>query len=76
LENCAIELETKSSELIIISLYKPPTGDFNQFIKDLNNAVKHQYTPTADLLICGDRKIWIISLKATQKKKIASLLTT
>jgi len=60
----------KSSELIILSLYKAPTRDFNQFIKDLNNAVKHQYTPTADLLICGDIKH---RLSQWKKKKTPSL---
>ena len=32
LEICAIKLETKSSKLIILNLYRAPTGDFNQFI--------------------------------------------
>ena len=74
MEICATELETTSSELIILSLYKAPTGDFNQFIKDLNNAVKHQYTPTADLLICGDIKHRLSQWKQP-KKQLASLLT-
>jgi hypothetical protein len=33
LEICAVELEIKASKLIILSLYREPTGDFNQFIK-------------------------------------------
>ena len=32
-EICATELETKSSKLIILSLHRAPTGDFNQFIQ-------------------------------------------
>jgi hypothetical protein len=31
----AIKPETKSSTLIILSLYKAPTGDFNQFIEKI-----------------------------------------
>jgi len=73
LEICTTELETKSSELIILSLYKAPTGDFNQFIKDLNDAVKHQYTPTADLLICGDTNTDYLN-ESNQKKKTTSLI--
>jgi hypothetical protein len=37
LEIYAVELETKASKLIILSLYKVPTGDFNQFIKKLDD---------------------------------------
>ena len=33
LEICAIELETVSPKLIILSLYRGPTGDFNQLTK-------------------------------------------
>lgn len=73
MEICTTELETKSSELIILSLYKAPTGDFNQFIKDLNDAVKHQYTPTADLLICGDTNTDYLN-ESNQKKKTTSLI--
>ena len=69
MEICTTQLETKSSELIILSLYKAPTGDFNQFVKDLNNVVKHQYTPTADLLICGDIKHRLSHWKKKEKKK-------
>jgi len=54
LEICAVELETKSSTLIILSLYRAPTGDFNQFIKNLGDVLKHLYKPKAKFLICGD----------------------
>ena len=54
LEICAVEPETKSSKLIILSLYRAPTGDFNQFIKKLDDALKHLYKPKGKFLICGD----------------------
>jgi hypothetical protein len=31
LEMCAVQLETKTSKLIILGLYRSPSGDFNQF---------------------------------------------
>jgi hypothetical protein len=34
LKICAVEVETKPSELIILSIHRAPTGDFNQFIKN------------------------------------------
>ena len=54
MEICAVELEIKSSILIILSLYRTPTGDFNQFIKYLDDVLKHLYKPKAEFLICGD----------------------
>jgi hypothetical protein len=53
LEICAFELETK---LIIVSLYRGPAGDINQFLKNLDDALKHLYKPKAEFLICGDIK--------------------
>jgi hypothetical protein len=40
-EICTFELETKSSNLIILSLNRAPTGDFGQFIKNLVDALEH-----------------------------------
>jgi len=53
MEICANDLETKSSKLIILSLYRVPTGDFNQFIKNLDDALKHPYKSKPELLIHG-----------------------
>jgi hypothetical protein len=33
LEICAIQLETESSNFIILSLYRAPSGDFQQFLR-------------------------------------------
>ena len=38
----------------MLSLYRVPTGDFNQFIKSLDDALKHLYKSKAETLICGD----------------------
>jgi hypothetical protein len=55
LEICAVALETKSSTIIIlISSYRVPIEDVNQFMKNLDDALKHMYKPEAEFLICGD----------------------
>jgi len=54
LEICAVELQTKSSKLIILSSYRVPTGDFNEFIKNLDGALKYLYKPKVELLIFED----------------------
>jgi hypothetical protein len=57
LEICAVELQAKSSKLIILSSYEVSTGDFNQFIKNLDDALKYLYKPEVELLIFGDINI-------------------
>jgi hypothetical protein len=39
MEICAVELETISSQLMILSIERASTGDFNQFVKDLDDAL-------------------------------------
>jgi len=47
----AVELETKPSKLIILNFYST-YRDSNQFIKNLDDALKHLYKPKVELLIC------------------------
>jgi hypothetical protein len=54
LEVCAIELETKSSNLKILALYRAPSANFNQLIKRLDATLKYIYNPKSEFLICGD----------------------
>ena len=54
LETCANELETKLSKLIILSLYRVPTGDFNKFIKNLDDALKYLYKSIPECLMHGN----------------------
>jgi hypothetical protein len=56
-EICAIQLETRASNLIILSLYRAPSADFNQFAKRLNGTIKYLYNPKFEFLICGNINI-------------------
>ena len=49
LEICAVEQGTKS-ELHTLSLYTVSMGDFNQFIKNLDDVLTYLYKPKAELL--------------------------
>jgi hypothetical protein len=51
LKICAIKLEAKSSKPIILSVYRAPTGNFNQFIKNIYDALKLWYKSTGEFLI-------------------------
>jgi hypothetical protein len=54
LEIFAVEIETETSKLIVLSLYRAPTGDFNWFIENLDDTLKYLYEPKTEFLICGD----------------------
>ena len=73
LEICAVELKTKASKLIILSIYRAPTGDFNRSLKNLDDTVKYLHKPKAEFLICGDINTDYLSLKA-REKELSSLL--
>jgi len=74
LENCTAELETEASKLIILSLYRAPTGDFNRFTENLDDTSKYLYKPNAELLICGDANTdYLIE---SNRKNLPLLLTT
>lgn len=41
LELCAVELELKSGNLIVIGIYRSPSGDFKHFLHLLENTLQH-----------------------------------
>jgi hypothetical protein len=62
LEVCSIELETKSTNLRILALYRGPSANFNQFIKRLDT------TPKSEFSVCGDITVDYLSDKYRRKK--------
>jgi exonuclease III len=73
LEICAVELETETSKLIILSLYRAPTGDFNWFIKNLDDTLKYLYKPKAEFLMCGDINTNYL-IESNQKKSTVLII--
>jgi exonuclease III len=57
LEICAMQLETKSANLIILSLYKAPSGDTDKFLKRLDTILKSLYSPKSEFITYGDINI-------------------
>jgi hypothetical protein len=58
LEICAIQLETKTCDLVILSLYRAPSGDFQQFLRGLDATLKYLYNPKTEFLICAHRTVF------------------
>jgi exonuclease III len=75
LEICAIELITKTANLIILSIYRAPSGDINEFLKRLDAILKYLYIPKSEFIICGDININYLN-ENNNKQQINSLLKT
>jgi len=56
LEICAIKYQLKSLKLIILCIYRPPTGNLKQFYVLMENILNHLLKPSVTFLICGDFK--------------------
>jgi hypothetical protein len=48
--------ERLKSRIIILSRYRTPTGDFDQFVRSLGDDIKCLCKPKKDFSICGDIK--------------------
>jgi len=75
LEVCAVELDTKSSNLSILALYRAPSANFNQFIERLDATLKYLHNPKSEFLICGDINVDCLK-DNNQKNQSNSLLTS
>jgi exonuclease III len=69
LEVCAVALEIKSSGVSILTLYRAPSANFNQFIKRLDATLKYLYNPKSEFVICGDINVDYLN-DNTQKKQL------
>jgi hypothetical protein len=74
LEIYAVQLETKTSNLITLSLYRAHTGDFHQFQRGLDATLKYLYNPKTEFLICGDINIDYLNENIKKNKFIINNL--
>jgi exonuclease III len=73
-EICAIQLVTKTSNLIILSLYRD-CSDVNEFLRRLAATLKYLYNPKSEFIICRDLNINYLH-ENNHKKEVNSLLKT
>jgi hypothetical protein len=72
-EICAIQLVTKTFNLIILILYRDPSGDVNEFLRRLDATLKYLYNPRSEIIICRDINIKYLN-KNNRKKHVNSLM--
>jgi hypothetical protein len=62
-----IQLVTNTSHLIILSLYRAPSGKVKEFLRRLNATLKYMYNPKSEFIICGDVNMYYL-IESSQKK--------
>jgi hypothetical protein len=54
IEICALKISYCDQKICIITLYRPPSGNFDFFLLNLDSALHLLYTSTLHIIICGD----------------------
>ena len=77
IEICAIKIHTHktSCAIVIVTVYRSPTGGVTYFLNTLETAIDQLYNNTANIIICGDFNINYLS-DNKKKQKLNSLLTS
>jgi exonuclease III len=54
LEICALKIRVLSNSLIVICIYRSPTGNFTYFLNQLEFILNKIYSVSTNLILCGD----------------------
>ena len=57
IEVCAVKLNTTPRPLIVIPVYRSPSGSFNDFLINLDSILNMLYSSKTEFVICGDINI-------------------
>ena len=75
IEICAVKLRISSHTIVIITVYRSPTGNIAYFLNNLEAALNQIYNNTVDIILCGDFNINYLNDSQT-KQALNSLLTS
>ena len=75
LEICAIKLQFESLKLIILCIYRTPTGNLEHFLSLMEKILTHLLQPKLTFLICGDLNINLL-IKSNEASKLLTLMNT
>jgi hypothetical protein len=57
IEICAVKLYMSSCTIIIVTVYRSPTGNIAHFLSNLEAALNQLYSNTVNIILCGDFNI-------------------
>jgi len=57
MEVCAVRLKITPMQLIILAIYRCPSGNFTNFLKNLDSILNTWYSSKIEFVICGDINI-------------------
>jgi hypothetical protein len=72
---CAVWYQLKTLKLIILCIYRPPTGNLKQFYVLMENILNYLLKPSVTLLICGDLNINLLA-NTNEATKLLTLMKT
>ena len=61
IEICTIKIHTPSCAIIVVTVYRSPTGDVTYFLNTLETATDQLYNNTTNIILCGDFNINYLS---------------
>ena len=70
---CSMKLHISSHTIVIITVYKSPTGNITYFLHNLGTALNQVYNNAVDIITCGDFSINYLS-DNQNKQALISLL--
>ena len=75
IEICAVKLHIISCTIVIITVYRSPTGNIAYFLNNLEVALNQVYNNTVNIILCGDFNINHLS-DNQNNQALNSLLTS
>jgi hypothetical protein len=74
-EVCAIKLNITPIQLIILAIYRSPSGNFTNFLKNLDSVLNTWYSNKTVFVICGDININYLK-NCKKRRQLDALLQT
>ena len=74
-EVCAVRLQKPPIQLIILAIYRSPSGNFTTFFKNLDSILSTWYSNKIEFVICGDININYLE-NCKKRQQLDALLQT
>jgi hypothetical protein len=75
IEVCAIKLQKPYGQIIVLAIYRAPSGNFNTFLRNLEAILSTWYSNGKQFLICGDININYLG-NCKKRQQLDELLQT